>query len=55
MANTPKVDRDGAYEKPAKVKRTTARGIGDKKLPTTGRSPHANPPSRDRNPNRAYG
>jgi hypothetical protein len=54
MSNTPKVDRDGAFEKPTTPKRTTARGIRDKKLPTTGRSPYANPPARDRSPNKQY-
>jgi hypothetical protein len=51
MPNTPKVRRDNQFEKPAKVKRTTARGIGDRKLPTRGRSPYDNPPSRARDPN----
>jgi hypothetical protein len=55
MSNTPKVNRDASFEKPATPKRTTARGIPDRKLPTTGRGAHQGRPARDKNPNRAYG
>jgi len=58
MPNTPKVNRDAAYESPAPMKHSGGRPggpiTGVRPIKVTGRDPRTGSPSRTRSPGRAH-
>jgi hypothetical protein len=59
MSNTPKVARDAGFHSQDKPKHSGGRPggpiPGTRPVKVTGRDPRSGSPSKDRNPNRAYG
>jgi len=58
MPNTPKVNRDAAYEPPAPMKHSGGRPGGKipgvRQIKVTGRDPRAGKPARAKSPGRAH-